>query len=118
MDPFSALSIATAVIQFLDFARGLLKAHSQLRKNPEFLRDDAFDKASRDLISLKETLQKRPRLATEPDSLLKEHEQVCLVYGNPRLSKSNKTNPRRRQSTIWLTDAAILRTNLSRLSPS
>ncbi len=81
MDPFSALSIATAVVQFLDFAHFLFKASKKLRETSEYLHHFAFDDATEDLMALQALLRSRPKLSTrQSSSPRREHEKVGCYW--------------------------------------
>ena len=76
MDPFNALSIAAAVVQFVDFTTGLLKDYREIRQAGQPLTFEAFEQVTNDLLKLKSTLKNRTKRTKDPRGPLAEHEQV------------------------------------------
>lgn len=79
MDPFTALGVAAAALQFFDFSRTLLKEYKNQRGDIEALTQHSFQKATEDLLACIERLQKA---APSPKRLgleaWEEHEKVKL----------------------------------------
>lgn len=83
MDPFSALSIAAAVIQFVDFTSALLKEYKEIRQAGQPLTFEAFEQTSNDILKLNESLKNSTKSRYLPKTAeLAEHELVraaCLM---------------------------------------
>jgi len=76
MDPLSALSVAASVVQFVDFATGLLKDYREIRQGGQPLTFEAFVQTTNDLLKLNATMKGRAKIAKDLRSPLAEHEQV------------------------------------------
>lgn len=79
MDPFSALAITTALLQFIDFGVEVLKEADSLRSTGSTISRADFANAAKECKDLTETLKKRTPPPTGPGSEpLHQHEQVSL----------------------------------------
>ncbi|KAH8761589.1 hypothetical protein F5883DRAFT_562441 [Diaporthe sp. PMI_573] len=58
MDPFTALGVAAAALQFFDFSRSLLKEYKNQRGDIEALTQHSFQKATEDLLACTERMKK------------------------------------------------------------
>jgi hypothetical protein len=78
MDPLTALSIATAVAQFVDFGKVIVKGTLAIRRDGKSLEHENFGAAVNDLISLNRSLKSK---VTKPGDLhtpLGQHEAASL----------------------------------------
>ncbi|KAI0142817.1 hypothetical protein GGR57DRAFT_508537 [Xylariaceae sp. FL1272] len=75
MDPISALNIAAAVVQFIDFTTQLLKDYGEIRQSGQPLTYEAFEQTTNDLLKLNATLKDRKRVHGGRGGL-KEHEEA------------------------------------------
>lgn len=71
MDPLSALSVAAAVVQFVDFGIGLVKKTPNVPKYASNIREKVMDieSLSGELLELSGQIQERMTLLREPGSL-------------------------------------------------
>ncbi|KAK3395777.1 hypothetical protein B0T20DRAFT_44929 [Sordaria brevicollis] len=72
MDPLSALSVAAAVVQFVDFGFGLVKKASNIRKDAAGVREKIveIDRISQELVELSEQIQERMAPLQHPGAQL------------------------------------------------
>ncbi|KAI1264064.1 hypothetical protein F5Y18DRAFT_95048 [Xylariaceae sp. FL1019] len=75
MDPITALNIAAAVVQFIDFTSQLLKDYGEIRQSGQPLTYEAFEQTTNDLLKLNATLKDRKH-AHRGRGGLKEHEEA------------------------------------------
>ena len=76
MDPINALNIAVAVVQFVDYAAGILKDYHEIRQAGQPLTFEAFEQTTGDLLKLNETLMNRSRVSRISRNRLTEDEKV------------------------------------------
>jgi hypothetical protein len=76
MDPLSALSVAASVVQFVDFATGLLKDYREIHQTGQPLTFEAFTHVTNDLLQLNATMKSGTKPAKDTRSPLAEHELV------------------------------------------
>jgi hypothetical protein len=76
MDPFSALSIAASVFQFVDFASTLFKDYREICQAGQPLTFEAFEQTTNDILKLNSTMKIQTQLAREFTGQLADHEQV------------------------------------------
>ncbi len=62
LDPFTALSLASSVIQFVDFGVKLLNESAELYHPGSLLKHEDFETITNDLIDVNALLENRPRL--------------------------------------------------------
>ncbi|KAH7176878.1 hypothetical protein EDB81DRAFT_875669 [Dactylonectria macrodidyma] len=74
MDPFTALSVAAAAIQFFEFAKGLLKGYQERQDGARRLTEESFNVATEDLAVWVATLGKCPRRGSKEEAALLEQE--------------------------------------------
>ncbi|KAK3950450.1 hypothetical protein QBC32DRAFT_315865 [Pseudoneurospora amorphoporcata] len=72
MDPLSALSVAAAVVQFVDFGFGLVKKASNIRKDAAVVREKIveIERLSEELLDLSGQIQERMSRLRRPGGLL------------------------------------------------
>ncbi|KAI8631048.1 hypothetical protein F5Y19DRAFT_463421 [Xylariaceae sp. FL1651] len=61
MDPISALNIAAAIVQFIDFTGKLIKDYGEIRHTGQPLTYEAFQQTTNDLLKLNSTLKDRTK---------------------------------------------------------
>jgi hypothetical protein len=76
MDPISALNIAAAVVQFIDFTGKLIKDYGEIRHTGQPLTYEAFEQTTNDLLKLGSTLKDRTKTLHIGKGGLKDHEEV------------------------------------------
>lgn len=79
MDPFTALGVAAAALQFFDFSRSLLKEYKNQRGDIDALTQHSFQKATDDLLDCIEQMKKAtPSPKTLDVEPWEEHEKVTF----------------------------------------
>lgn len=83
IDPFTALGLASAVLQFIDFGSTVYGEYKRLRNgslngNNARAVSKSFEAALNDLTNVNRVLKSTPRLhnASETESILIQHEEV------------------------------------------
>jgi hypothetical protein len=78
MDPFSALGVAAAVFQFVDFGAGILKESFTLKRKEQLLTEEAFANAVMDINKLNWSRKAREiEVQDLPNSLGSHHMVSC-----------------------------------------
>jgi hypothetical protein len=79
LDPFTALSLASSVVQFVDYGTKLLNESAELYHSGTLLRHEDFETITKDLIEVNALLKTRPKLEESASSPSSEGEHVgCL----------------------------------------
>lgn len=79
MDPFNALAIATALLQFTEFGIKILTEVNSLRKTGNTITGNDLANTAKECKDLTATLKKRASRRSSPESeLLDQHEQVSF----------------------------------------
>jgi hypothetical protein len=60
LDPFTALSLASSVVQFVDYGTKLLNESAELYHTGTLLRHEDFETITKDLIEVNALLKTRP----------------------------------------------------------
>jgi hypothetical protein len=80
LDPFTALSLASSVVQFVDFGKKLLRDAGEIYDSGTVLRNQDFDASTKALKEINAALQSRPR----PDNSGKGPLSIAEQVSNPR----------------------------------
>ncbi len=98
MDPFSALSVACSVVQFIDFGSKVGKHMVEMYKNDSFERHEYFEDVARDLDDFVQLLERRKTILepTGPGSAGTDESQNDLVCIPALYRVSYHANSRRR----------------------
>lgn len=112
MDPFNALSIAAAVVQFVEYATGILKDYREIRQAGQPLTFDAFEQTTKDLLKLNATLMNRSQISGISRNRLTEDEKVRLHTSSLLSTLTFHTNIGLRHLIQYWLNAARLRNNL------
>jgi hypothetical protein len=82
MDPFTAIGVAAAALQFFDVARDVLREYRTRRERSQKLTRDSFEKTTQDLMSCMEAMRRTTPVATSRssrDNPVAQHEAVSII---------------------------------------
>ncbi|KAI2613308.1 hypothetical protein GGR54DRAFT_332208 [Hypoxylon sp. NC1633] len=115
MDPFTALSVAAAAVQFFDFARTLLTEYRERRNLAHSDKSEPFEQATEDLEQWISILKRSPLSGGKESARLLEHEIALreLALGTGRAAEDllealRSLSPKAEQSK-WTSLAQALR---------
>lgn len=81
LDPWTSLSLATSIVQFIDFTAKLVSDSKDLYESGKTVQHADLETVFKDLKEVSNALQTRPKRATAFCAQLLDHEQVRYCAG-------------------------------------